>query len=117
MNTLVANKLKHLRKQKALSQEEVAEHLHVSQSTYARMETGESNSWASYIDSVCSLFEIQPEELLKQEQMVINQSQQGGESNNAYIINQLSGKLIEQYEARLEEKDMIIERLRLQIKP
>jgi len=116
MNRLVANNLKHLRKQKALSQEEVAEYLHVSQSTYARMETGESGSWTSYIARLCSLFEINPEELLKQEQIVINNRQQCGNTKNSFIINQLSEKLIEQYDARLEEKDKVIAGLRLQLK-
>lgn len=35
--------------------------------------------------------------------MVINQNEQGGNSNNAYIINQLSEKLLAQYEARIKE--------------
>ena len=60
---------------------------------------------------VC-FFDIAPEDLLKQENVTINQNQQGGHSNNAYVINQLSEKLIEQYEARLLEKDTIITELR-----
>ena len=36
MNTIVGEKIKNLRKSKNLSQEEVAELIHVSQSTYAR---------------------------------------------------------------------------------
>jgi len=40
--------------------------------------------------------------------MIINQNQQGGQSNNAYIINQLSEKLIEQYEKRLKESEKLI---------
>ncbi len=114
MNTIVGNKIRSLRKQKGMSQEQVADYLHVSQSTYARMETGESASWSSYIQPLCAVFEIQPEELLKQDSIVINQNQQGGNSNNAYVINQLSEKLIEQYELRLQEKDELITLLRKQ---
>jgi len=40
MNTVVGAKIKYLRKEKGLSQEQVAEYLHVSQSTYARIENG-----------------------------------------------------------------------------
>lgn len=58
------------------------------------------------------MFEIQPEELIKQEHVIINNNQQGGESNNAYIINQLSEKLIEQFEQRLLDKDAIINLLK-----
>ena len=103
MNTLVGKKIRTLRKEKGLSQEQVADHLHISQSTYARIESGESHSWASYIEPISTLFEIQPEELLKNENVVINNNQQGG---GGYIqINQLSEKLIEQYEQRLQDKD------------
>jgi len=53
------------------------------------------------------LFEIQPEDLVKTENIIVNQNQQGG--NGAFIINQqLSEKLIEQYEQRLKDKDEII---------
>ena len=41
MNTIVGEKIKNLRKSKNLSQEEVAEFIHVSQSTYARMENSD----------------------------------------------------------------------------
>ncbi|MCF6308568.1 MAG: helix-turn-helix transcriptional regulator [Flavobacteriaceae bacterium] len=112
MNTLVAKKIKKLRNQKKLSQEQVADYLHISQPTYARIENGESNSWANYILPICDLFEIQPEDLLKQESIIVNQNQQGG--NGAFIINQLSEKLIKQYEERiaeykerLKEKDLL----------
>lgn len=43
MNNAVAEKIKKFRKSKGLSQEIVAEKLHISQSAYARIESGESN--------------------------------------------------------------------------
>jgi len=116
MNVLVGKKIRTLRKQKGLSQEQVADHLHISQSTYARIENGESHSWSSYIEPISKLFEIQPEDLVKTEKVIINNNQQGGSSNNGYIINQLSEKLIEQYEQRLKDKDEIILLLRAQLK-
>lgn len=114
MNTLVANKLKTLRKQKGLSQEEVADYLHISQPTYARMEKGESSSWASYINNICGLYNIAPEELLKQDTNTFNQNNKEG-SNNGIVINNLSEKLIEQYEQRLQEKDTYIVKLETMI--
>lgn len=110
MNTLVANKLRLLRKQKGLSEEEVSDYLHISQPTYARIEKGESSSWASYITNICDLYEIAPEELLKQDTNTFNQTNTKG-SNNGIVINNLSEKLIEQYELRLKEKDNYIAKL------
>lgn len=62
---MIGNKLKQLRKNKGMSQEQVADYLHVSQSAYARMESGESHSWATHINDICQVFEITPEELVK----------------------------------------------------
>lgn len=44
MNTTIGKKLKELRKQKGLTQEQTADYLFISQSAYARMESGESYS-------------------------------------------------------------------------
>lgn len=114
MNTLVGTKLKTLRQNKNYSQEFVADSLHMSQSAYARMENGKSNSWATHINQICELYEIKPEELLKQDTIIVNQNQQGG--NGAFIINQISEKLIEQYELRIKEKDQQIFELKNELK-
>ena len=111
MNTAIANKLKSLRKQKGWSQEQVADYLCVSQSAYARMESGESNSWANHLEKISEIFEIEIAELFKQEKVVINNNQQGG-VGYAETINQLSEKLIEQFEERIKEKDEIIKELK-----
>jgi transcriptional regulator with XRE-family HTH domain len=110
MNSQIAKKLKILRGRKGISQEQVSDYLNISQSTYARMEKGESNSWASYIQPICELFEIQPEELLKSDSIIVNQNQQGG--NGAFVINQLSEKITALYEENMLLKDSIIEDLR-----
>jgi transcriptional regulator with XRE-family HTH domain len=111
MNTKVGVKIKKLRKKKGLSQEQVADYLHVSQSTYARIENGESATWANYIKPISELFDIPPEELIKQDSIIINSNQQGRESNNAETINQLSEKLITQFEKRIADKEAMIQLL------
>ncbi len=108
MNAIVGNKIKVLRKQKGLSQEEVADHLHISQSTYARIENGERGSWANYIVPISNLFGVQPEELLKQDNIHIETIETNGAVYNMGTVNQLSEKLITQYEERLKEKDKLI---------
>ena len=108
MNEIVGEKIKNLRKSRNLSQEEVAEFIHVSQSTYARIESGASNSWAGYILPLCELFGIQPEELLKTDHIVINNNNTSCQYSGGYVVNQLSEKLVEQYEKRLAEKDSLI---------
>lgn len=111
VNKIIGEKLLEMRKQKSWSQEQTADYLQISRSAYQRIETGEGFSWASNLEKICAVFEIKPEELLKQESLVINHNQQGG-GGYIQIVNQLSEKLIEQFEKRLKEKDELIAVLR-----
>jgi transcriptional regulator with XRE-family HTH domain len=108
MNDTITKRIKLLRHKKGLSQEDMASKLFISQSAYAKLETGKTYTWATHLEKLCEILEVNPEDIGRQEQVIINQQQQGGNSNNAYIINQLSEKLIEQFEKRLKEKDEII---------
>lgn len=103
MNIKIGKILRELRKQKSLSQEQVAEYLCISQSSYARIERGKSHSWTNHIHQICKAFEITPEELLTNF-FLPDKTQE----SDKIITNQLSEKLIEQYETRLKEKDEII---------
>ena len=112
---MFSEKIRLLREKKGLTQEEVAEYLHISRSAYARMEQGKSNSWAPHVEQLCGLFDISAGELFSTDQVVLNQNK-GDHSHGGgcgYIINYfLSEKLIDQYEARIAEKDRMIEELR-----
>lgn len=104
MNIVVGNKLKILRKNKKMSQEEVADCLHISQSAYARMESGESSSWANHILTICKIFGITPEDLLK-----VDLNRGLSSINDA---DQLSDQIIEQYEERIKELKKMIRDLK-----
>ena len=108
MTTAVANKIKNLRKAKGYSQEEVAERLSISQSAYARIERGESHSWAAHLEKLSEIFEVKPEELLSDDSNNFNNQEQKGGMAFQFVgtintINSLSEKLIEQYEVRIAE--------------
>ena len=108
MNDTITKRIKNLRYKKGFSQEDMANELCISQSAYVKLESGKTYTWATHLEKLCEIFEVKPEDIVRQEQVIINQHQKGGHSNNAYIINQLSEKLIEQYEKRLTDKDEII---------
>ena len=110
MTTAVADKIKKLRKAKGFSQEEVAERLSISQSAYARIERGESHSWAAHLEKLSEIFEIKPEDLISIDSNNLdqeNKEQKGGMAFQSVgtinTINSLSEKLIEQYEVRIAE--------------
>ena len=112
MNEVITKRIKNLRLKKGFSQDDMPKQLCISQSAYAKLETGKTFTWATHLEKLCEILEVQPEDLVKQEQVIINQNNKGN-SNNAYIINQLSEKLIEQYEKRLADKDEIIAMLKV----
>ena len=106
MTTAVANKIRNLRKAKGYSQEEVAERLSISQSAYARIERGESHSWAAHLEKLSEIFEVKPEDLLSDDINNFNSLDQLGgfafqNVGTINTINSLSEKLIEQYEVRI----------------
>lgn len=112
MNVIIGNKLKNLRKAKNLSQEQVADFLNISQSAYARMERGESASWAIHFNKICKIFEITPEELVKKGigdsvyESLVNTEQQ----TEIGVLN-VYRKIIRQYELQIEDLKMIIKHL------
>lgn len=111
MKSKIGQRLKDLRKSKGMTQEQVADYLSISQSSYARIENGESQSWVNYLDKICELFKIEIEDLLKKDKVIINNNQQGG-VGYAETINNLSEKLVEQYEERIKELKEIISQLK-----
>lgn len=116
MNSQIGKKIKSLRTIKGLSQEQAADYLKISQSTYARIEKGDTNSWVTYLEPLSRLYNIQPEDLLKQDTVKIDNLQNNsGAIYNLGTVNALSEKLIEQFELRLSEKDKIIAELKSQI--
>ena len=116
MNSVVGNKIRALRKQKGLSQEQVADRLHISQSTNARIENGKRGSQANYLEPISKLFNVQPEELLKQDSIYIETKENNGVVYNVGKVNQLFEKIIALYEAQLAEKDKRIALLEKRIK-
>jgi transcriptional regulator with XRE-family HTH domain len=119
LNKNIGKRIREIRKSKDISIEKMAENLKVSYSTYQRIESGETNSWVSYLDTISSILEVEIEDIvLGKESIEQNNNHQNGGvavTQNLGTINNLSEKLIEQYEIRLKEKDETITLLNNQI--
>lgn len=100
MNIIVGYKLKQYRKEKGWTQEQAADFLSISQSTYARIENGQSHSWANHIEKICKVFQVTSEELLKND--AIN-TPTNDKQSTIVPLDLVSQKLIEQYEERIRE--------------
>ncbi len=109
MNRIVGNNLKILRKAKNMSQEQVADHLNISQSAYARMERGESTSWAIHFNKICQVFEISAEELVKKELGIATyENLMNTERQTEIAMLSVYRKIIKKYELEIEDLKTII---------
>lgn len=106
MHLIVGENLRLLRKQKGWSQEQVADHLNISQAAYARIEKGKTNSWSIHLEKICKIFKCKPEKLFDNSSLhhIIIKENKINESSDIKII----AKLIEQYELRLDKKEKLI---------
>jgi len=131
MQSQITARIKKLRRNKGLTQPEMAEKLNIAQSAYARLEQGETSTWAKYFEDLLQIFEITPEKFFEgiETKVVINNHNDCTYSGNSNIdctysenpnvehpANQeLYEKLMEQYEERQKDKDQQIASLKDEI--
>ncbi len=90
---------------------EISDKLNISESTYRSYERNEIAPDLNTISKIAEIYDITVSDLLSDDKVILNNQQSGGTSNNALIMNQLSEKVIEQFEIRIKEKDELIQRL------
>ena len=84
------NKLYNLRKQKGLSQEELANRLNVSRQTISKWEVGDSTPDMEKLIAISDMFQISLDELV----MDKVQTQTGETPSKAEIVNELKEKVL-----------------------
>ena len=105
----IGYKLKQIRENKKISQQEVAHYLNISQKTYSNIEANKSKPSLLQLSKLGEFLEFDMLGLLKDQGVIFNQSNNEFKDNSgSYIVNNLPEKLIEQYEARLEIKKELI---------
>ena len=119
LNKNIGSRIREFRRNKNISIEKMAENLNVSYSTYQRIETGETSSWVSHLESISNLLSVSVEEIvLDKDRIMENNNDQDCEvaiAQNIEIINILCKKIIEQFELRIKEKDEIIANQKINI--
>lgn len=85
MNTSIGKRIRSYREERGFSQEELAEKLHISRSTYQRIENGETNSWINHIEKICTSLDVELDDILKPEEgyTQINRNNEQTNDNNA----------------------------------
>ena len=97
----LGEKLKQARLTKNFSQEYMAEVLQISQKTYSNFENNKTKPDFCQIEEISKVLETSILEFLSSENMSFYHNNSG--VNNGFVINNLSEKLIEQYELRIKK--------------
>lgn len=106
----IGKKIRTLIAERGYTQEKVAELLGVPQATYSNLENDKGKIDLKILDKLANIYEIDLSDLIKNESLIFYNSDNSG-GQNGLIINQLSEKLIEQYEFRISELKEIISML------
>ncbi|MDY0088775.1 MAG: helix-turn-helix transcriptional regulator [Flavobacteriaceae bacterium] len=106
------NKLLELRKQKGLSQEDLAVDLGISQSSVSNYEAGLTKPDITVLEKVSAYFSVPVSDLLSDDQNIFY-SYKNKNVQNTCVINSIPDKLIEQYEETIKSLKEQIEVLKL----
>lgn len=113
MNTEIVNKIKKLRIAKGFSHTDMADRLNITRSAYQRLESGETYSWAKYLDEIMETLETTPKEFFndigKKVIYQINHDNSVGYNENLYQENK------EITEQLIKAKDQLIAQLQKEI--
>ena len=100
----IGAKLKKLREQKRYSQQDIADMIGVSQRTYSNIESDKSDISIDKLAELSKILEFDLIDFLQEQGFVINQTNTDFKDNsNALVINNISEKLIQQYEAQIQQ--------------
>nr|WP_315157717.1 helix-turn-helix transcriptional regulator [uncultured Flavobacterium sp.] len=111
----IGKKLRTLRAERGFTQEKMADLLSIPQASYSNLENNKGKIDLKTIQKIAEIYEMDVIDLLKDEGLSFHQNKKKGD-NNGLVMNQISDKLIEQYEIRLKEKDEAIADLKQVIK-
>ena len=100
-------KLKKIREDKKIAQQEIAEFLGISQKTYSNIESCKSNLSLKYLFKLSKYLEFDLLIMLQEQITFYNQKS----SNNTIVKNEFTKKLISQYEAHIKGNEEIIKLL------
>ena len=104
-------KLADLRKQRGISQEQLATDLNISQSSISNYESGITKPDTEILKKICDYFNV-PITYMFSDEKIIFHTVENHNGNSGYMINSTlntyADKLIELYELRLKEKEELI---------
>ena len=98
------SRLRQIRQEKGMKQDDVADRLGITQGAYSQWELGEVCIKLETLPKLAEAFQMELPELMQRlfgENLVFNNHQQKGGNAANIVINNLSEKVIELYESRI----------------
>ena len=116
MHIAVVNKIKHLRKLKNISAQEMADKLNIDLSAYHRLESGKTHTWCKYLDDILSIFEMPGEEFFRdiEDEIKVKHKEEIISKANLNIENIYTNtisKIEKINDERLKDKDSLIDQM------
>ncbi len=112
MNREVVEKIKRLRVAKGLNHLDMADKLHITRSAYQRLESGETYSWAKYLDELMTILETTPNEFFADiGKKTINQTNNSGSIGYVEILHQENKEVYEKLIASKDEQIALLKSL------
>jgi transcriptional regulator with XRE-family HTH domain len=112
MNQEIVEKIKRLRISKGLNHVDMADKLHVTRSAYQRLESGETYSWAKYLDELMAILETTPNEFFSDiGKKTINQTNNSGSIGYVEILHQENKEVYDKLIASKDEQIAFLKEL------
>lgn len=113
---MIHEKIRHLREQRRLRDEDMAERLHISQSTYSRLEKGEIKLDVERLGKIAEIFGVPMEELLSNDSIVFHVEAISGGANGCQRVEQhfpeeFMRRMLDRFEAHIMELQDMNKRL------
>ena len=112
MNREVVEKIKRLRISKGLNHLDMADKLNITRSAYQRLESGETYSWAKYLDELMTILETTPNDFFADiGKKTINQTNNSGSIGYVEILHQENKETYEKLIASKDEQIALLKSL------
>lgn len=107
-NKKIGARIRDFRKERKIEVEDMLLKLNISESTYLRIENGETNTWTTYLEKLCEIFEINEEEFLlsKERFAEVTKNKMNSDGNGVVIINNYPDNFYENIKKEVLESNV-----------
>ncbi len=99
---MYGDRIKYFRKQKGLSQAEMAEKLHITPAAYSKIETNRTNLATVVLEKIADELEVSPLAIMKEDPVVVNFNDSA--NNHSTVNSWINAETVFNYQKELVDK-------------